>query len=388
MFLQYFTSHSICSTAGSVFFLPMSSFSTLQLSKSDEDAIRKLHKAVRATRYDDPVDQDAFLTASAHTVLQFRPFLVSFAQLPDIGVTVFAIRNQMQVNQPRLGGSPNKLFATLQDFAGEIVRRRQLLRDRKRAQTERVRAAEGVAARAERRAALEYAEQLNQRVVSPADDAVAIPSSGESTDVDEPLTPVENTRGPAPAINPNAAVPSSSQALLSPLSNFEGLMIKLRMGGPPTVPLASPLSPPRSLPDLVPSVLPLSVFNLRASGHGHPQPEKTVPQFVRGRALTRNPPNSPRSETSLRRSDIALLVPRPVAPSHCRLQASYVDDSPVFKPRFTGSRVRKNKYVGNSNPSRKPSHPNRKPFPRVPKRCYYCASANHLAAICLMHEID
>lgn len=96
--------------------------------------------------------------------LQFRPFISSFAQLPDVGETVFAIRNQMQANQPRLGGSPTKLFATLQDFAGEIVRRRQLMRDRKRAQTDRVRAAEGVAARAERRAALQYSEQLNQRV--------------------------------------------------------------------------------------------------------------------------------------------------------------------------------------------------------------------------------
>ncbi|KAJ7796662.1 hypothetical protein B0H14DRAFT_3157878 [Mycena olivaceomarginata] len=192
----------------------MTSLSTLQLSKSDEDAIRKLHKTVRATRYDDPVDQDAFLTASAHTVpfqLQFRPFISSFAQLPDVGETVFAIRNQMQANQPRLGGSPSKLFATLQDFAGEIVRRRQLMRDRKRAQTDRVRAAEGVAARAERRAALQYSEKLNQRASSPVEDTVSIPSSGDTTDVDEPLTPVENSRGPAPAINPNAAILSSSQ---------------------------------------------------------------------------------------------------------------------------------------------------------------------------------
>ncbi|KAJ7835551.1 hypothetical protein B0H14DRAFT_3141990 [Mycena olivaceomarginata] len=204
----------------------MTSLSTLQLSKSDEDAIRKLHKTVRATRYDDPVDQDAFLTASAHTVpfqLQFRPFISSFAQLPDVGETVFAIRNQMQANQPRLGGSPSKLFATLQDFAGEIVRRRQLMRDRKRAQTDRVRAAEGVAARAERRAALQYSEKLNQRASSPVEDTVSIPSSGDTTDVDEPLTPVENSRGPAPAINPNAAIPLFIQALLSPTFRARGL---------------------------------------------------------------------------------------------------------------------------------------------------------------------
>ncbi|KAJ7795056.1 hypothetical protein B0H14DRAFT_2621387 [Mycena olivaceomarginata] len=320
------------------------------------------------------LNQDTFLTASTHTV-------------------------------PRLGGSPSKLFATLQDFAGKIVRRRQLMCDHKRAQTKRVRTAEGVTAHAEHRAALQYTEQLNQRVTSPAEDAVSIPSSGDTTNVDEPLTPVENSRAPTPAINPNAAILSSSQGLLYPLSELEGLMINsLRMGGPPSVP-ASLLSPPLSLPDLVPTSLPLNVFQLlRKCSQSPAGGGKTVPPFVRGRALTRKPvnvhlffhkfgliifqPNSPRSEMFLRCSDIAILVPPPVAPARSRLQPGYVNNLSTFKPRSVGSRARKNKYVGESNPSRKLNQHNRKVFPRAPKRCYYCASAHHLAAIYPMHEID
>jgi hypothetical protein len=49
----------------------MSTFNLPRLSQSDEAAMRKLHKTIRATRYEDPLDQDAFLVASATSVVRF-----------------------------------------------------------------------------------------------------------------------------------------------------------------------------------------------------------------------------------------------------------------------------------------------------------------------------
>lgn len=58
------------SAAGSaVPFSTMSSPPLSYLSKAGEDLIRQLFKTIRATRYEDPVDQDSFLTASANTVV-------------------------------------------------------------------------------------------------------------------------------------------------------------------------------------------------------------------------------------------------------------------------------------------------------------------------------
>ncbi|KAJ7687093.1 hypothetical protein B0H14DRAFT_3673542 [Mycena olivaceomarginata] len=248
----------------------------------------------------------------------------------------------MQANQPRLGGSPSKLFATLQDLlakssvAASLCVIASVLKPIVSALLKELLLAPNAVPR--------FSTPRNlTNGSSPVEDAVSIPSSGDTTDVDEPLTPVE----PAPAINPNAAI------LFIP-GSFNGRS-PIRPAGLSVVTSAIPSG-------LVPTSPPLSVFNFRANGRVHPQPEKTVPPFVRGRALTRNPPNSPRSETPLRRSDVAVLVPRPLAPAHSRLRPSYVDDSPTFKPRFAGSRARKNKYGGNSNPSRKSDQHNRKVF--------------------------
>jgi hypothetical protein len=57
---------------GSDFLITMSAFDAPRLSLADEAAIRKLLKTVRATRYEDPVDQDAFLVASANSVVHPR----------------------------------------------------------------------------------------------------------------------------------------------------------------------------------------------------------------------------------------------------------------------------------------------------------------------------
>jgi len=46
------------------------------LSKADEAVVRKLYKVVRATKFEDPVDQDAFLVESANTVASRLPFYI------------------------------------------------------------------------------------------------------------------------------------------------------------------------------------------------------------------------------------------------------------------------------------------------------------------------
>jgi len=52
------------------------------LSKADEAIVRKLFKALRATRYEDPVDQDAFLVESANTVVSTVLIACLFAFYP------------------------------------------------------------------------------------------------------------------------------------------------------------------------------------------------------------------------------------------------------------------------------------------------------------------
>jgi hypothetical protein len=89
---------------------------------------------------------------------------VSFAIVPDLAECVFTIRSMMHSNNARLGAPISATFISLQDFAGEIIRKRQLIRERRRAQADRLRAAEGVAARMERRAALEHAARVNSKV--------------------------------------------------------------------------------------------------------------------------------------------------------------------------------------------------------------------------------
>jgi hypothetical protein len=96
--------------------------------------------------------------------LSFRAQVVSFAVVPELAECVFTIRSMMHSNNARLGTPLSDAFISLQDFAGEIVRKRQVIHDRKLAQADRARAAEGVAARLEHRAALEHAARVNNNV--------------------------------------------------------------------------------------------------------------------------------------------------------------------------------------------------------------------------------
>ncbi|KAJ7366432.1 hypothetical protein DFH08DRAFT_797414 [Mycena albidolilacea] len=104
------------------------------LSKANEKIVRKVSKTIRATKYEDPVDQAAFLVDSANTVLEFHPQVASFALVPELGECVFTIRSMMHSNNVHLGTPFSNVFISIQDFAGEIIHKRQLFRERRGAQ--------------------------------------------------------------------------------------------------------------------------------------------------------------------------------------------------------------------------------------------------------------
>ncbi|KAJ7321548.1 hypothetical protein DFH08DRAFT_818410 [Mycena albidolilacea] len=205
----------------------MSTFNLPRLSQSDEAAMRKLHKTIRATRYEDPLDQDAFLVASATSVLEFRAQVASFALIPEVGECVFAIRALLLANNPRLGQSTNEVLSAVQDFAGEIARLRKLFRDRKNAQAERLCAAEGVAARAERRLALEYSAKLEKPEPALDEDVVSIPLAMKGPTLTPPPSPMGNN-----ITNLPSDVEVRSAAPLSPLAELDSLMVTLTLSSP------------------------------------------------------------------------------------------------------------------------------------------------------------
>ncbi|KAJ7113786.1 hypothetical protein C8R44DRAFT_740682 [Mycena epipterygia] len=182
------------------------------LSQTGEDVVRQLFKTIRATRYEDPVDQDSFLIASANTVLSLRPQVMSFATVPELAECVFTIRSMMHSNNARLKTPISETFIHIQDFAGEIIRKRQLIRDRKHAQIDRIRAAEGVAARHERRLALEHAARVDNNKASRSldEDAVSIPSTTDESGGEEPdpkvFPPIYIA---SPRLNPSQNPPAS-----------------------------------------------------------------------------------------------------------------------------------------------------------------------------------
>ncbi|KAJ7816102.1 hypothetical protein B0H13DRAFT_1923794 [Mycena leptocephala] len=253
----------------------MSTFDASLLTSAEEASVRALHKSVRATQYEDPVDQDTFLIASARSVLELQPQVASFVLTPDIGECVFAIRSKMLQNNSRLHTPPDATFALITDFAGEIVRKRQLFRERKRAQDARLSGAKAAANRAERRCALRRAS--GEPSASSDSDAVSIPSDDEDASARRQPTPIvtDTKTLPTPA-------PSPIHASLSPLTAIETLLIALALSSPIQPSL---ISPNPSLPDHVP-LCPPSVVRLRKDPH--PTEGKMTDQ-PRGRVTTRTP---------------------------------------------------------------------------------------------------
>ncbi|KAJ7902589.1 hypothetical protein B0H14DRAFT_2555128 [Mycena olivaceomarginata] len=148
------------------------------LSKTNEEIIRKVFKTIRATKYEDPVDQAAFLVDSTNTVLEFRPQVASFALVPELGECVFTICLMVHSNNAHLGTPFSDAFILIQDFA----------------------AAEGAAARIERNTALEHAANTDKAAPSPNEDAVSIPSGSDGSGTDEP--PPASMIQPEPSIKP------------------------------------------------------------------------------------------------------------------------------------------------------------------------------------------
>ncbi|KAJ7814559.1 hypothetical protein B0H13DRAFT_2381686 [Mycena leptocephala] len=334
------------------------------LSKASEEVVRKMFKTIRATKYDDPVDQDAFLVESANTVLQFRPQVASFALVPELGECVFTIRSMMHANNARLGTPFSDAFISIQDFAGEIIRKRQVLRERRRANADRVHAAKGVAARLERHAALEYAANIDKKTPSPPDDdAVSIPSSSDESDPDEPPPVPKNPPSSPITVDLTNTPPGPQAGLLSPLNELGARLGRMSLNTFPHTPPRSPLSPSPSLPDLVPDFT-LGQHKLPVKGGG----------WKRGRTTTPNQRNSP-TPVPVVQCNTLRLVPRPFGPPLPFLRPNYVDDWLQSRPRFTGSLAPRKNYSGSSNPSANPNRANRRSPHKKVKRCYYCTAA-------------
>ncbi|KAF8190614.1 hypothetical protein K438DRAFT_1935576 [Mycena galopus ATCC 62051] len=320
------------------------------LSKSNEETVRKIFKTIRATKFEDPVDQDSFLVDSANTVLQlqFRPQIASFALVPELGECIFTIRSMMHANNARLGTPFSDAFISIQDFAGEIVRKRQMFRERRRAHIDRMRAAGGAAARIERNAALEYAANTDHKSPhSPGEDVVSIPSSGDESGADEPV-PIPKNPPSSPITVDLTNIPPSSQVcpatLLSPIDELGFHLSRMSLNTYPNLLPHSPLSPSHSLPDLVPDFT-LGQHRLPAKGAG----------WKRGRTTTRKQRNFS-TPAPVVQCNTLQMIPRPFGPPLPLARPNFVADWLLSRPKFVGSPAPKKSYTGSSKRSVNPNH--------------------------------
>ncbi|KAJ6599892.1 hypothetical protein DFH09DRAFT_1303251 [Mycena vulgaris] len=319
------------------------------LSAPDAAIVRKLFKVLRATKYEDPVDQDTFLSESARTILPFRLQIASFALDSGLAECVFMLRSMMHANGTRLGAPPSSLFTAIQAFAGEIISKRHILQERKRANAERSRVADSIAARISRNAALEFAtKETTKPPGSPNDETVSIPSSSDesgppglqSCAPSLPTSPIQ--------VEPTSAHPSSQVRLaipLSPLYQLDASLSRLHLSSPHQNPPSSPLSSGRSLPDLVPD------FVLGP----HRLPVKDD-DWKRGRTPVRNlnPRRAPRTHGPVVQCNMLRMPfgPPPLSPKN-----NFVGAWLRSKPKSAGFQQPKRNFSGNSKPSVNPSRP-------------------------------
>ncbi|KAF8158751.1 hypothetical protein K438DRAFT_1961011 [Mycena galopus ATCC 62051] len=344
------------------------------LSNKNEDIVRKLFKTLRATKFEDPLDQDSFLVESATTVLEFRPQIASFALVPDLGECIFLIRSMMHANNARLDSPPSDTFTSIQDFAGEIVRKRQTLRERKRANLERARVAEGAAARLERKAALEHATKVtdSQGPRSSADDVVSIPSSEDEA---EPVFSLKNPPPSPISVDLTNVAPCSKAVPLSPSDSLGYHLSRMSLSAYPDLcgPRSlSSLSP--SLPDLVPDFA-LSQHRLPVKGGGPTRGRTTIRK--RRRSL---------ADVPIAQCNTFRMVQLPFGPPPPAQKNNFVRDWLSSRPKPADSPMTKKKYTGNYVPSVNPNHVKRRHYRKKSKRCYYCSAADHLVALCPMRE--
>ncbi|KAJ7771192.1 hypothetical protein B0H14DRAFT_3509140 [Mycena olivaceomarginata] len=223
------------------------------LSKCGEAVVHELHKTICATRYEDSVDQETFLVSSANTILRLRPQVLSFVLISDVGECVFTLRSMLHPFNAPLS-TPCDAYVSIEDFAGEIMRKQQEILDRKLVQAEHAHAANVAAAHLKHQAVLAQVVRFNKRP-SPEEDAVSIPS-GDEDSVSPNLPTVPNTPAPSPIVTDLTNDPVFNQVcpagLLSSLYNLPTHLARLSLDAIPSTPPRSPLSPSLSLPDLVP----------------------------------------------------------------------------------------------------------------------------------------
>ncbi|KAJ6536515.1 hypothetical protein DFH09DRAFT_1324546 [Mycena vulgaris] len=315
------------------------------LSKPAQDIVCKVLKTIRATKYKDPVDQEAFLLESANAVLPFRSQLASFVLVPDLGECVFTLRSMMHASNAHLGTALNEAFTSIQEFVGEIVRHRHVIRDRRLAHADHIRAAEGVATRIECSAALEHAASIEKAAPrSPDEDCVSIPSSGDESSSDAlPAAPKNSLLSPV-SVDSTGPPPSSrvrTALLLSPLNELEVRLGRMSLDTFPFIPLRSPLSSSPSLPDLVPDYV-LNQHWLPVKGDGLKRGRTTTRKLVRSSShlpacqadsLQRNS----RTRVPVVQCHTLQMVPRPFGPPPLSPRNNFVDDWLLSRPKFTVS---------------------------------------------------
>ncbi|KAJ7469974.1 hypothetical protein B0H11DRAFT_2238118 [Mycena galericulata] len=359
----------------------MSSTIPGSLSKGDESIVRKLLKSIRATKYEDPVDQDAFLVECAHSLLKFRPQVASFAQVAELADCAFTLRSMMHANGVRLGSPPSAAFVSIQDFAGEIIRKRRIFRERQRANAERAKSAEGMIARLERNNALEHAAKTLP--TSPDEDAISIPSSSDDGMAPQDLQPVAKDPSPSPIKVEPAPTPLSSQVrlatLLTPIDELGLHFGRLSIPAHRPCPPSSPLSSSPSLPDLAPDFF-LGQHRLPTKGNDWKKERAGAGMIIR-------PSRPPFMHDRVVQCNALQMVPRPFGPP--ALQPRFIDDWQQSKPKSVDSwRSRKNS-PGSSKHSASPSQMIHRSFRKTKqnnKRCYYCSAPDHLVALCpLLH---
>ncbi|KAK7043300.1 hypothetical protein R3P38DRAFT_3259291 [Favolaschia claudopus] len=337
----------------------MSSTLDVILSRTEEDAVRSLHKTLRATRYDDANDQKKFLEQSAHTLLIFADRPSSFAMSTDLGECVFLIRTEMHKNNIVLSSPSSDLFRAIADFAGKVARKRiELFRNLK---FTRVQPLTTTNITELAKASDSAHENLTCTPKTPTlvadDDSVSIPSGDEENYVVVPP-------------------PSPAPAALSPLPELHTFLLRLRLGP------ASPLSPSPSLPDLVPLESPILnhqqfLANDAVQVNRSPIPRVPTPYPHRNRMPVLAPV-----------PQLALRDPRRASPAYAHLlqRTNFASGSQTSRANSIAFHAHRNTRRGNSRPLSRPN-------PKVPKvksqksrrrakRCYECHSEWHLVAAC------
>ncbi|KAK6967030.1 hypothetical protein R3P38DRAFT_3150524 [Favolaschia claudopus] len=330
-------------------------FDSPVLSTADEKIVRDLQKTLRATHYDDPVDQATFLGAAAESLLSFRLQVASFALNAELAEC--------------------QSIADILGFVGEIISKRQLFRDRKRAQTERNSGAEAAIARAQRRDALEYAAgKASKKTPTSApkdEDCVSIPSDDEKLDDNKQPAAIKIPETPK-------IVPVAGLSVVS--SPVQGdLMFNLRLNHPMLVP---PVSPCPSLPGLEqiesPSYRPILGNELARMRR------VTLPRVPHDAVFIPRPPQVP-APTPIVYHRLPMgrpIIQRPPTPRYPKNSSN--DVFLVSGPSSIGFRARTNISPGKFKSSKKRSLSSR----RQPKRCFHCDEKSHLIASCPDLDLD